>query len=89
MKKITVDKKYVSKIEALQYEVESRKDVIAQILGNGFRVAGDTFSKYQDEYRDFFIQYNKAKQEMLDAYGVDSKTAWNLEFTSCELTVEE
>lgn len=89
MQTINVNKEIVSKIESLQYEVESRKDVISQILANGFKVAGDTFAKYQAEYKEFFIAYNKAKKEMLDACGVDSNSMWNLDFASCVLTVED
>jgi hypothetical protein len=86
---INVEKTLVEKIEALQYEVESRKDIISQILANGFKVAGDAFAKYQAEYKEYFIQYNKAKREMLDFYGVKSSSSWNLDFASCVLTVEE
>lgn len=87
--KITISKEVVEKIEALQYEVESRKDVISQILANGFKITGESFAKYQDEYRKYFIQYNKAKQEMLDTYQIPKDTAWNLSFSTCELTVGE
>ena len=86
---INVDKTLVEKIETLQYEVESRKDVISQILAKGFKVAGDAFAKYQAEYKEYFIQYNKAKREMLNAYGVDSNSAWTLDFATCVLTIEE
>ena len=86
---IIVEKELVEKIEALQYEVESRKDVISQILTNGFKVSGDTFNKYQEEYRNYFIQYNRAKQEMLDIYKIAKGAAWSLSFATCELTVEE
>ena len=86
---INVEKTLVEKIETLQYEVESRKDVISQILANGFKVAGDTFAKYQAEYKEYFIQYNKAKREMLNTYGVDSNSAWTLDFSTCVLTIEE
>jgi hypothetical protein len=87
--KIIVDKNLVERIEALQYEVESRKDIISQILANGFKTAGDAFEKYQSEYKEFFIQYNKAKQEMLDAYNIPNGAKWNLTFNNCELTVED
>lgn len=86
---INVEKTLVEKIEALQYEVESRKDVISQILANGFKTSGDTFAKYQAEYKEYFIQYNKAKKEMLDTYGVNSNTIWSLDFASGVLTVED
>lgn len=87
--KITVNKEIVEKIEALQYEVESRKDVIVQILANGLKVSGDTFDKYQEEYRKFFIEYNKAKQDMLEKCQIPNDVMWNLDFSSCVLTLED
>ena len=86
---INVEKSMVEKIEALQYEVESRKDVISQILASGFKISGDTFEKYQTDYRNFFIQFNKAKQEMLKVYNVPGTAKWNLDFASGILTIEE
>lgn len=89
VKKIIIDKETVENIEALQYEVESRKDVIAQILTSGAKIAGDTFREYQEEYRAQFIRYNRAKQQMLDACGIGAGKAWSLDFASRELTVED
>lgn len=84
--KIIVNKEIVEKIEVLQYEVESRKDIISQMLANGMNTSGDAFKRYHDEYQEYFIMFNKAKQEMLDIYKVPKNTSWNLDFSSYELT---
>lgn len=84
---IIVDEALTAKIEALQYEVESRKDIIAQILSGSLTVKGDHFKRYHEEYQQFFIDYNKAKQELIDAYNLQDK-AWNLDFRSRQLTIE-
>lgn len=83
---IVIDKELCDKIEALQYEVESRKDVITQVLSGAVAVRGELFANYQDEYKKYFIAYNKAKQEMIDAYKIPANCDWNLEFHNCELT---
>lgn len=89
MKTVIIDEKLCTKIEALQYEVESRKDIIVQTLAGMVSVSGDLFKQYQDEYKDYYIQYNKAKQEMLDTYGVSGNVIWNLDFRTRELAVTE
>lgn len=89
MKTIIVDTAICEKIEALQYEVESRKDIITQVLAGMVHIVGDLFDKYQAEYRKYFIAYNKAKQDMLDAYSIDNTSNWNLDFRTHELTIKE
>lgn len=89
MAKIIIRDELCNKIEALQYEVESRKDVIAQIVAGSLVMKKESFDAYQNEYKQFFIQYNKAKQEMLDEYNVSNDAMWSLDFNSKELTVVE
>ena len=48
--------------------------------------SSNLFKAYQDEYKECFIAYNKAKQEMLDKYEVPANSTWNLDFASRELT---
>lgn len=83
---IIIDKEMCNHIEALQYEVESRKDIITMVLSGSVSIRGDLFEQYQEEYKSYFIEYNKAKQAMLEAYKVPKNSNWNLEFRSCELT---
>ena len=86
-KVIKVDETLVKQIEALQYEVESRKDVIVSMLSTSYMTEKEQFKAYQAEYKNYFIEYNKAKQTMLEAYNVPNNIAWNLNFATCELTV--
>jgi hypothetical protein len=88
MTKIIVDEVLTNKIEALQYEVESRKDIIVQVLAGVIAIKGDQFKNYQEEYKQFYIDYNKAKQEMLDKYNIPNNATWNLSFATRELTME-
>ena len=86
-KVIKVDETIVTNIEKLQYEVESRKDVIVALLSTTFTVDNARFEAYQNEYREYFTRYNQAKHDMLIKYGVPSNVNWNLDFASRELTV--
>lgn len=93
MIKVKVDNNdLVSKIEALQYEVESRKDLIAFAMTRDDLTDSPSFKQYQEEYRDFFIQYNVAKNLLEKQYvypKCPNAKRWNLDFETHELTIEE
>jgi hypothetical protein len=87
--KIIIDEELCTKIEMLQYEVFSRKEVITTYLNTSNNASNDLFKAYQNEYKEYFTQYNKAKQEMTTKYGVPTGKAWNLDFATRELTISE
>ena len=91
MKVIKVDVETCKNIEALQFEIESRKDVIAQVLAGGANMNNAMFEKYHKEYQDFHKKYNQAKQAMADTYlaAESGNSNWTLQFATCELIVEE
>lgn len=84
--KIIIDEELCTKIEMLQYEVFSRKEIITSYLQMSDNTASELFKTYQAEYTDYFTQYNKAKQEMVKKYEVPSDKSWNLDFATRELT---
>lgn len=87
---IEVSQELCDKIEALQYEVESRKDLIAFILSNDMKTNSIQFEKYNKEYLEFFKKYNLAKQELVNKYFPNIQYShWNLDFSSRIVTVEE
>lgn len=84
----------VTKLEALNYEVSARTDIISFMLSNGLRTDTDNFKKYQAEQIDFKIQYEKAKKEFETKFirpRVEEKKcglgSWSLDFKKCEVTV--
>lgn len=76
-------------IQAMQFEVESRKDLLAHMINSGVNITSDTFKAYEKEYQEFFVKYNLAKDEMQSTHlvpAVDGKLiSWNLDFASCEV----
>ena len=88
---IKIDSNICKNIEALQYEVESRKDVIVAVLSGIVSMKSDKFNDYHTEYQNYFIKYNKAKQDMINQYVEPSfkNKPWNLTFDTCELLIEE
>lgn len=78
------------RIQALQYETDSRKDLLGFMVANDYAIAGESFSTYHEEYQNYFVQYSIAKEEMQKQYlepAVDGKLLnWNLDFSTCEVT---
>lgn len=88
---IKIDSNICKNIEALQYEVESRKDIIVAVLSGTVSMKTDKFNDYHKEYQEYFKKYNQAKQDMVNKYIDPSfkNKAWNLTFDTCELLIEE
>lgn len=89
MKKIIVDKEIVKELERLQYQVDCRKDIINHMLSSEINVNEDKFEKYQEKYKEYFIQYNKLKNQVTEKYVDFPYKSWNLNFDTCQLSVEQ
>ena len=91
-KTITIPENVRNDIQALQYEVESRKNLLTFMMQNGTDIDSDNFVKYHTKYQEFFNKYEHAKQAMQDTYlqpQVEGKLInWNLDFATCEVTCE-
>lgn len=92
VQEITVNQDTVNLLEALHYEVNSRREVIHFMLTKpdpGFNK--ELFDHYNKEYAEFYAQYDMAKNELQRTYVSDELVAkgavWNLDFNSCILTV--
>lgn len=90
--RINVNQETVNMIEALHYEVNSRREVIQFMLTKpdpGFNK--ELFDAYNKEYAEFYAQYDMAKMELQKQYIpeelVAKNASWNLDFGSCELTI--
>lgn len=75
-------------IEALQYEVNARKDLCAFMIDRGMGES-EQFKKYHKEYIECSVQYNAAKQSLMEMYNLKQGTNWNLKFETRELTYED
>lgn len=79
-------------LESLSYEVEARKSLITFAMGKGM---GETeaFQKYHDEYREFFMKFEVAKQDMYDTYIKDKwdgkNVNWRLHYNTGVVDITE
>lgn len=92
-KVITIEnQELINLIEGLQVEVNARKDLLAYMLQNDMVGAQtDSFDRYQQEYREFFVKLDSAKDELQKTYVLPitgtKNASWNLDFATNELTI--
>lgn len=86
---VTIDQDIVNQLEALNYEVQARKSVVAEMLAQNMDIGTSSFEKYQRELVEFTVQYEAAKNELQKQYvdSIDGAERWNLDFNSGILTV--
>lgn len=80
-------------IESLHFEVESRKSLLSFVMEKGL-VESDSFKKYHDEFKEFFIMYEQAKENLEESYvkptlNEDEKANWELVFKDCEIIIRK
>ena len=88
-----------SMLEALNYEVESRKQLIAHMIDCGVSLESDSAKKYMQEYEEFSYSYSAAKDIFESMYVVPAvqkrsgklPLSWKVHFTdcTCEVTVQD
>ena len=85
------DQEFVNLIEALHYEVNSRRDLLSYMLNSDMRTDTAAYEKYNREYMEFFVKYTQAKNKLEEIYvrtAVEKPLNWNLDFETGEVTVE-
>lgn len=85
------DKDFVRELEALQYDFQAHRDMIAFILTNDMDTSTFNFSKYQQDYMLIYKQYNEKKQELSRRFIIPVYPQcknWNLDFATGVVTAE-
>lgn len=93
MKKTLIieDKDFIKDLEGLQYEVDSRKSIIAYMIDSNMDIHSEGFSAYQKEYTSFLKEYEEKKKEVELKFipsTIKNPKFWNLNFLTGELIVE-
>lgn len=91
MKTINIPLTLRDYIEGLNYEKQSRLNLILFMLNNNKNMNG-MFDKITNEYKEFFICCELAKQNLNNSYikpvAVDC-LSWNLDFKTSEVHIHE
>lgn len=94
MKKIAIEnQEVINHLEALGYEANARKDLLAYLVQTGVSLGDPAFQAYHKEFEEAFARYELAKSEFEKQYvrplAPDGRTlSWNLDYASRELTVQ-
>lgn len=85
------ERELINYIESLGFEVEARRALIEAILRQGGDITGESFRKYHDEYREFFVQFEAAKKEFEQKFVLpqakDGLLNWTLDYQTGEVTL--
>lgn len=93
MKKIIISAEDRDTIQRLDIEMSSRQNLIAFMLSNGMNTDTEQFKKYQSEYNYFFIEFDKAKREIVEnkyiakEFGNTENLTWSLDYNTREIVV--
>lgn len=91
---IRVPDDIVNYMEVLAYEVESKKDIIAEMI-NTERIHSQAFKEYEKEYEKIFVTYKAAQEELYTKYIVNNpkcvgrNVTWNFLYKTKEFTITE
>lgn len=79
----------VNAIEAVSYELEARKDVIAAMLDRNADISTDAFNAYQKELVEFKVKFETLKKEIQKEFvdDVPSAVHWDLDYATRELSI--
>lgn len=94
MFEIEIDEELSNYIESLQYETDSRKDIIIYMITNNMDLNTEVGKQYQKEYSNFYNELAVAKDNLSQMYirsnpkFADKDVTWNLDFHSHTLYVK-
>lgn len=79
-----VTQEWVNKIEALQYEVNARRELMMHMIEGGVDPESAGYVRYHREYLEFFKKLEQAKEEFAEEYIYPQtngeRVPWNLDF---------
>lgn len=89
IKVIKVEDAIIDEIEALGYEYETRKSVVAEMLSADMNTDTKAFETYQRELLEYKVKFEQAKREFQKMYvdPVEGATSWNLNYADKEVTI--
>lgn len=90
---IKIDETLKNLAEAYDYEYSTRRDTITFMLTNNMDITTDSFKAYQKEMNEFYVKFNKVKDEIQNQYVLpiigDKKVSWTLNYETGLLTITE
>lgn len=88
MKQIQVTEELRNKIQAIDFELTATKDLISFLWGQD-PVNMEAVNYYTRQQRELFIEFETAKNTLVEIYNIRKGTVWNLDYNSCILSINE
>ncbi len=88
MKQIQVPEELRNKIQAIDFELTATKDLISFLWGHD-PVNMEAVNYYTKQQRELFIEFETAKSTLVQIYNIGKDTAWNLDYNTCILSINE
>lgn len=88
MKQIQVTEELRNKIQAIDFELTATKDLISFLWGQD-PVNMEAVNYYTKQQRELFIEFETAKSTLVQIYNIGKDTAWNLDYNTCILSINE
>ena len=88
MKQIQVPEDLRNKIQAIDFELTATKDLISFLWGQN-PVNMEAVNYYTKQQRELFIEFETAKSALVEIYNIKKDTAWNLDYNTCILLINE
>ena len=94
IKEISIDPAITNSIEAIDYEIASRKTLIAFMLSSNMEINTESFTQYQQEMVDFVKQFEEKKQWLEQTFvrpilSNDQRVSWELDYLNSTIIVKE
>ena len=87
------ERELIDYIESLGFEVEARRALIEAMLRQGADITGESFRKYHDEYREFFVQFETEKKEFEQKFVLprakEGLLNWTLDYQTGEVALSQ
>jgi methyl coenzyme M reductase subunit D len=94
MEQIKINKEQSNYIEALQYNMERTKEIMAFMLSHDYDIHTKAFQQWDKDNQGDYVKYQEAKAELEKEYVSsrpefeDKKVQWSLDFNTAILSAE-
>ena len=88
MKQYTITEELRDKIQSIHFELDATKDLI-NYLWSQPTPNMEAIEYYSKQVRELYIEFEVAKNTLVQLYDIGATTEWDLDYNTCILTVNE
>lgn len=88
MRQVEITTELRDKIQSLDFELTATKDILNYIWGQS-PVNMEAVKYYTQQQKELFIEFEVAKNALVQMYNIKSGAEWNLDYNTCILYINE